>query len=57
MIYSMTGFGRCGYEVEGKISFNVEIKGVNHRYLDINIRMPRMMNSLEDRIRKLITKI
>ncbi|NLM35893.1 MAG: YicC family protein [Clostridiales bacterium] len=56
MIYSMTGFGRCGYEVEGKISFNVEIKGVNHRYLDINIRMPRMMNSLEDRIRKLISE-
>lgn len=52
----MTGFGRCGYEVEGKISFNVEIKGVNHRYLDINIRMPRMMNSLEDRIRKLISE-
>lgn len=51
----MTGFGRCGYEVEGKISFNVEIKGVNHRYLDINIRMPRLMNSLEDRIRKLIS--
>ncbi|NLP28674.1 MAG: YicC family protein [Clostridia bacterium] len=54
MIYSMTGFGRSGYEVEGKKSFNVEIKGVNHRYLDINIRMPRLMNSLEDRIRKLI---
>lgn len=52
----MTGFGRCGYEVEGKISFNVEIKGVNHRYLDINIRMPRLMNSLEDRIRKLISE-
>lgn len=52
----MTGFGRCGYEVEGKISFNVEIKGVNYRYLDINIRMPRLMNSLEDRIRKLISE-
>lgn len=56
MIYSMTGFGRSGYEVEGKISFNVEIKGVNHRYLDINIRMPRLLNSLEDRIRKLISE-
>jgi uncharacterized protein (TIGR00255 family) len=56
MIYSMTGFGRSGYEVEGKKSFNVEIKSINHRYLDINIRMPRMMNSLEDRIRKVISE-
>lgn len=56
MIYSMTGFGRSGYEVEGKKSFNVEIKSINHRYLDINIRMPRMMNSLEERIRKLLSE-
>ncbi|WP_139904507.1 YicC/YloC family endoribonuclease [Clostridium thermarum] len=56
MIYSMTGFGRSGYEVEGKLSFNVEIKSINHRYLDINIRMPRMMNSIEDRIRKEISE-
>ncbi|WP_163192601.1 YicC/YloC family endoribonuclease [Clostridium thermarum] len=56
MIYSMTGFGRSGYEVEGKKSFNVEIKSINHRYLDINIRMPRMMNSIEDRIRKEISE-
>lgn len=55
MIYSMTGFGRSSYEVEGKKSFNVEIKSINHRYLDINIRMPRMMNSIEERIRRLIS--
>lgn len=56
MLYSMTGFGRSGYEVEGKKSFNVEIKSINHRYLDINIRMPRLMNSLEERIRKVISE-
>ncbi|MDP4088483.1 MAG: YicC/YloC family endoribonuclease [Bacillota bacterium] len=55
MIYSMTGFGRSSYELEGKKSFNVEIKSINHRYLDINIRLPRMMNSIEERIRKLIS--
>ncbi|KMT21444.1 YicC/YloC family endoribonuclease [Clostridium cylindrosporum] len=54
MIKSMTGYGRGSAESDGK-GFNVEIKSVNNRYLDINIRLPRMINSLEDRIRKEIT--
>lgn len=53
MVKSMTGFGRSSYEDGGR-SFTVEIKSVNHRFLDLNIRAPRSFNLLEDRIRKLI---
>jgi len=55
MIKSMTGFGR-GTMDEGGIGFVIEIKSVNHRYLDLNIKMPRSLNSLEDKIKKIITK-
>lgn len=52
MIKSMTGFGRAASE-EGKDKvFSIEIKSVNHRYLDINIRMPKSMFSLEEKIRR-----
>ncbi|MCJ7856811.1 YicC family protein [Lachnospiraceae bacterium NSJ-143] len=51
MIKSMTGFGKGENEADGR-RFTVEIKSVNHRYNDINIKLPRFMNSLEDRIRK-----
>lgn len=53
MIKSMTGFGRGSVE-EGGRSFIVEMKSVNHRYFDINIRMPKNLFSLEDKIRKTI---
>ena len=39
MIKSMTGFGRCEI-VDGDRKFTVEMKGVNHRYLDVNMKMP-----------------
>ena len=53
MIYSMTGFGSGACEMNGK-KFSVEIKSVNHRYLDIFIKMPAMLNCFDDRIKKLI---
>ena len=56
MIKSMTGFGRGTYENEGR-EYLVEIKSVNHKYSDINIRMPKTLNSLENRIRKEIDKV
>ena len=56
MIKSMTGFGRGRYENEGR-EYLVEIKSVNHKYSDINIRMPKTFNSLENRIRKEIDKV
>jgi uncharacterized protein (TIGR00255 family) len=55
MIRSMTGFGRGTLEEDGK-SFVVEIKSVNHRYFDINVKMPRTLISLEDRFRKTINE-
>lgn len=50
MIKSMTGFGRC--EVAGNNRrFTVEIKAVNHRYLDVNIKMPKTLNYFESAVR------
>jgi uncharacterized protein (TIGR00255 family) len=54
MIKSMTGYGRGSIEENGR-SFLVEIKSVNNRYLDINLRLPRQLNALEDNIRKYIS--
>ncbi len=53
MIKSMTGFGR-GEVCRGMQKFTVEMKAVNHRYLDLNIKMPRQFNFLEARIRNLL---
>lgn len=53
MIKSMTGFGRCEIQKESK-KFTVELKSVNHRYLDVNIRMPKKLNFFETAIRNLL---
>lgn len=53
MIKSMTGFGRCEL-AEGDHKFTVELKSVNHRYLDVNIKMPKMLNFFESAIRNLL---
>lgn len=50
MIKSMTGFGRCEV-TEGDSKYTVEIKSVNHRYLDVNIKMPKKLNYFESAIR------
>jgi len=42
MIQSMTGFGRASFQVEGH-SFEVEARSVNHRHLDVRLRLPRSM--------------
>lgn len=55
MLKSMTGFGRGIYS-EGDLGFTIEMKSVNHRFLDLNIRMPRSLISTEDKIRKIISK-
>lgn len=53
MIKSMTGFGRCEViTAEHKIS--VEMKAVNHRYLDLSIKMPKKFNFFEAGIRNLL---
>ena len=53
MIKSMTGFGRCEFADENR-KFTVEIKAVNHRYLDVNIKMPKKLNFFESAIRTLL---
>lgn len=53
MANSMTGFGRDSIVELGK-SFIIEIKSVNHRYMDLNIKMPRAYLSLEERIRNVV---
>ena len=49
----MTGFGRSEYTDE-KCKITVEIKSVNHRYLDCNIKMPKKLNYFEASIRTLL---
>ena len=50
MIKSMTGFGRCENH-QGDKKFSVEIKAVNHRYFDVNIKMPKKFSFFEAAIR------
>ncbi|MBQ9832641.1 MAG: YicC family protein [Clostridia bacterium] len=47
MVSSMTGFGRATAEADGR-EITIELKSVNHRYLDIGYRMPRQIGFLED---------
>ncbi len=55
MVCSMTGYGRCEVADE-KHKFTVEMKSVNNRYLDINIKMPKKFNALESKIRNELKK-
>lgn len=50
MIKSMTGFGRSEL-VKGDRKITVEMKSVNHRYLDVNMKMPKKLNFFEAAIR------
>lgn len=54
MVNSMTGFGRCAIERDGR-EITVELKSVNHRYLDIGFRMPRAISFIEDTLRGAIS--
>lgn len=54
MANSMTGFGRAAALSEGR-ELTVELKSVNHRYLDLGFRMPRHISFLEDEARRLLT--
>ncbi len=54
MIKSMTGFGKNNLVINDR-NYQVEIRSVNHRYLDINIKMPRQLTYLEEIIKKAIS--
>lgn len=51
----MTGFGRSEVTVHDR-KFSVELKSVNHRYLDVNIRMPKALNFFDSAIRQELKK-
>ncbi len=53
MIRSMTGFGRCE-KVTENYKISVEMKAVNHRYLDLSIKMPKRFNYFESAIRNML---
>ena len=54
MIKSMTGFGKSNLSANNR-DYQVEIRSVNHRYLDISIRMPRQLAFLEEEVKKIIS--
>lgn len=53
MVVSMTGFGRGVVNSDGRM-LTLEIKSVNHRFLDLNIRLPRVIQFAEEAIRNAI---
>ncbi len=53
MLKSMTGFGR-GVAENQRYTVEVEIKSVNHRFLDIQLRSPKQVNAYEQELRKII---
>ena len=55
MIRSMTGFGRGTYSTEER-EYTIEIKSVNHKYTDINVRLPYVLSFLEEKIKKEVSQ-
>lgn len=53
MMKSMTGFGRAEIQ-DAERKFTVEMKSVNHRYLDFNIKMPKRLSFFESAVRSLL---
>jgi len=51
VIYSMTGFGRARREIDG-LGLEVEVRSVNHRHLDLRVRLPRVLMDQETAIKK-----
>ena len=54
MVKSMTGYGKSSLSINSR-EYQVEIKAVNHKYIDTNIKMPRIISYLEEDVRKMIT--
>jgi uncharacterized protein (TIGR00255 family) len=51
----MTGFGRASGQVDSSL-LTVEMKSVNHRFLEITLKMPKQFMSIEDKMKKLISQ-
>ncbi|MBQ7134262.1 MAG: YicC family protein [Ruminococcus sp.] len=55
MVMSMTGFGRCETQVNGR-QITVEMKSVNHRYFEFSCRTTRGYSFLEDKLKKYVAQ-
>ena len=55
MIKSMTGYGKANTSKNLR-EYQIEIKSVNHRYLDVSVKMPRNLSYLEEEIKKIISE-
>lgn len=55
MLRSMTGYGRAALSELG-CEFTLEVRAVNHRYLDVSVRTPRIMSFAEDAIKSVVAK-
>lgn len=53
MVKSMTGYGKESLIIDSR-EYQIEIKSVNHRYLDISIKLPRSLSYLEEKMKKII---
>jgi uncharacterized protein (TIGR00255 family) len=53
-VHSMTGFARTGGRINDLLSWNLSLKSVNHRFLDLHMRMPAGAEPLEMRLRRLL---
>src|SRR5580698_3163935 len=51
-IYSMTGFARVQVRIEDQLSYTLSLKSVNHRFLDVQLRVPNGLDALEVELRK-----
>ena len=55
MIKSMTGYGKATLALDSR-EYQVEIKTINHRFADINVKMPRVLSYLEEDVKKEVLK-
>jgi uncharacterized protein (TIGR00255 family) len=53
-IYSMTGFARVQVRVHDQLSYTLSLKSVNHRFLDVQLRLPPGLDALEMELRKVL---
>ncbi|MGA9585319.1 MAG: YicC/YloC family endoribonuclease, partial [Terracidiphilus sp.] len=53
-IYSMTGFARTQVRVHDQLSYTLSVKSVNHRFLDIQLRLPAGLDVLEMELRRML---
>lgn len=56
MIKSMTGFGQVSID-DGQVQINTEVKSLNSKYLDLNLRLPKAFSDKEMEVRNLISEI